>query len=144
VAKRKKGVMQKQNTPHKGANFNDVLIKLVDAIYNLVNSGNIAGVILLFLCYQTWYITSKLSADSLDKFITNIFSLKFYYLIPLVVALSISVSINFFQRAIYKRRINDLIQTRKELIHGLQSSELQVLKRHNPCGIDSMETENDC
>ena len=52
---------QKKKIVKRGANFNDVLIKLIDSVYNLVNSGNIVGVILLYFCVQVFYITQKLS-----------------------------------------------------------------------------------
>ena len=125
-------------------NYNDVLIKLIDSVYNLINSGNIVGVILLFFCFQVYYITTKLSGEMLDNYLKNVFSIDFFYFLPLCVALSFSVFVNFYQKKVYKAHINELIETRNRLIHGLKTGELQALKKHNSSGINSMESENDC
>lgn len=137
--KKKKSSEQKSRT-----NFNDVLIKLIDSVYNLVNSGNIVGVILLYFCVQVFYITQKLSAKDLDKYLGKAFSIDYFYIYPLSVLLILSVITNFIQARVYRKHIDTHVQTRKELIHGLQSGELKTLKNHNTSGIDSLETENDC
>lgn len=125
-------------------NLFDVLIKLIDAVYNLVNGGNIVGVILLYFCVQVFYITQKLSAEALDKYLGKIFALEYFYVIPLGLALAISLVANFYQAKVYKRHIEMLVQTRKELIHGLQTGELKRLTRHTTSGIDSLEPADDC
>lgn len=135
---------KKSAAPKSGASFNDVLIKLIDSVYNLVNSGNIVGVILLYFCVQVFYITQKLSAESLDKYLGKVFSIDYFYIYPLGGLLVLSLITNFIQAWVYKKHIDTLVQTRKELIHGLQSGELKALKSHNSSGIDSLETENDC
>ncbi len=139
MAKKKIVTRQKHQT-----NFNDVLIKLIDAVYNLVNSGNIVGVILLYFCVQVFYITQKLSAESLDKYLGHFFAIDFFYLFPLVGLLIISVVTNVIQARVYRRHINSLVETRKELIHGLQSGEMKRLNRHTTSGIDTMEPNDDC
>lgn len=125
-------------------NFNDVLVKLIDSVYNLVNSGNIVGVILLYFCVQVFYITQKLSEEALDKYLGKLFSVDYFYLYPLSGALLISLGANYLQAKVYRRHIEVLVQTRKELIHGLQSRDLTTLSRHESSGIDALEPTNDC
>ncbi|WP_139173247.1 hypothetical protein [Marinobacter mobilis] len=139
--------MSKKKVPAKGrqgTNLNDVLIRLIDAVYNLVNSGNIVGVILLYFCVQIFYITQKLSAAALDKYLEALLSSDYFYIFPLSGALAISLAANVYQSKVYKRHIAILVETRKELIHGLHSGDLKTLKRHTTSGIDSMETADDC
>ena len=128
----------------QGANLYDVLIKLIDAVYNLVNSGNIVGIILLYFCVQVFYITQKLSAEALDTYLGKIFSLDYFYLFPLGGALTLSLAANFFQARVYRRHVETLVETRKELIHGLQTGDLKRLERHITSGIDSLEPADDC
>lgn len=139
-----KGRKARQKTANNGANLNDVLIKLIDSVYNLINSGNIVGVILLYFCVQVFYITHKLSSEALDKYLTQIISLEFFYVYPLGAVILISVTANLVQVRVYRRHIESLVQTRQELIYGLQTGDLKPLKRHMTSGIDSMEPAGDC
>jgi hypothetical protein len=139
LSKKKNVAKRRQNT-----NFNDVLIRLIDAVYNLVNSGNIVGVILLYFCVQMFYITQKLSSASLDKYLEALFSIDYFYVIPLGGALAISVAANFYQAKVYKGHIQALVEVRRELIHGIKSGDLKELKRHTTSGIDSLEASDDC
>lgn len=139
--------MVKKKPPAKsenGANINDVLVKLIDSVYNLVNSGNIVGVILLYFCVQIFYITQKLTSESLDKYLERVFSLDYFYAFPLVGALALSLAANFYQANVYRRHIQVLVETRKELIHGIQSGNLKRIHRHTTSGIDSLEPSDDC
>lgn len=128
----------------KGTNLNDVLIKLIDSVYNLVNSGNIVGVILLYFCVQVFYITKKLSAEALDGYVGKIFSLDYFYIFPLGAVLALSVFANYYQARVYRKHIDDLVLTRTQLIHGLKTGELKKLKKHESSGINSMEYSDDC
>ncbi|MGD0961845.1 MAG: hypothetical protein ABSB19_18700 [Methylomonas sp.] len=140
--------MSKKRTPTEkaktGANLFDVLIKLIDAVYNLTNSGNIVGVILLYFCAQVFYITQKLSTEALDKYLGKLFALDYFYIYPLGGALALSLAANYYQARVYRRHIETLVQTRRELIHGLQTGELKTLKQHGTSGIDSLEHADDC
>lgn len=139
--------MVKKKQPEKvekSTNFNDVLVKLIDSVYNLVNSGNIVGVILLYFCFQVFYITQKLSTEALDKYLERIFSLDYFYLYPMGAALSLSLVANYYQAKVYRRHIEVLVETRKELIHGLTSGSMKNISNHTTSGIDSLETTNDC
>ena len=138
---------KKKTSPVKaksGANLFYVLIKLIDAVYNLTNSGNIVGVILLYFCAQVFYITQKLSADALDKYLGKLFAMDFFYVYLLGGTLALSLIANYIQARVYRQHIKSLVQTRKELIHGLQSGELKTLKQHGTSGIDSLEHTDDC
>lgn len=137
---------KKKNTPRpkQGANLYDVLIKLIDAVYNLINSGNVVGVILLYCCVQVFYITQKLSEESLDKYLGKVFALDYFYVVPLGGALAISLAANFYQAKVYRRHIEILVETRQALIHGLRVGDLKHLERHTTSGIDSLEPADDC
>ena len=42
-------------------NFYDVLIRIVDALYNLTNNGNFVGVVILCVLAYVFYVTGKVS-----------------------------------------------------------------------------------
>ncbi len=125
-------------------NFYDVLVKLIDAVYNLVNTGNIVGVILLYFCVQAFYISQKVSQNVVDRFVISLLGLDYFYMLPLVLALLVSLFANYFQHMTYKARIDDLIAIRHELIHGLSAGDLENIKKHSTSGVRSMESDGDC
>lgn len=63
-----------------------------------------------------------------------------YYFFPLVVLLLFSVSINFYQRKVYKLEIKRLAEVRKALMHGLSSKEMRPLEKHYSSEYDIEET----
>jgi len=125
-------------------NFNDVLVKLIDAVYNLVNTGNIVGVLLLYVCVQAFYISQKVSQNVIDDFVMSLLAIDYFYMLPLMLALLVSMFANYFQHKTYKERIADLITIRHELIHGLSAGDLENIKKHSTSGVESMESDGDC
>ena len=140
---KKHHIRPRKTTPSQ-PNFNAVLIKLIDVTYNLVNSGNIVGVIILYLCAEAMFITHKVSSEALEGYLTKLFSLQYFHVLPLGVLLMISLVTNVVQAKYYKGHIKMLTQTRKELIHGLQSGQLKHLKIETTSGINPLEIDDDC
>lgn len=140
MGKKKANRSSKQEVQiEKGANFNDVLIKLIDAIYNLLNSGNIIGIILVFFFTQVMFLSYKLSPEMLDKHLSGIFGFlknDGLYLFPLLIALIVSLAANFIQRKTYKSHIHNMAEFRKVIIHGIDNKDLKTLDHHNSSGID--------
>ncbi|MDX8377269.1 MAG: hypothetical protein R8L53_04525 [Mariprofundales bacterium] len=135
---RRKDKIEKNRT-----NFNDVLIRFIDVVYNLINTGNIVGLILIFFCIIILFILQKTSQNVFDQLIIQLFSIEYFYIIPLLCVLLVSMVANYFQHTVYKTHINELITTRKELIHGLATGNLKQIKRHRTSGINSLESDND-
>ncbi len=134
----------------RAPNIFDVLIRLIDVTYDLFQTGNIAGVIILGWTGWIMYVSYKLPAKDLAPLLgeTLVFlkSEKFY-LFPLGAALIISVAINIIQARIYKSHIKDLAETRKLLVHGLGEGKLKPLKNHHSSHYDiitdTVKTEDD-
>lgn len=83
----------------------DVCIRLIDTLYNLINSGNIIGCFVLYMCVQLFYLTTKLSESTLDKYMSKVFSYEYTYIAPLSVALIISLIANARMITHYRRQI---------------------------------------
>lgn len=122
-------------------NKHDVIIHVVDILYNLLNSGNFIGILLLFVILLTFFIAWKLPPESLDTHLGTILIFleneKFYFF-PLGTALLISLIGNHVQRKIYKAEIKRLVAERKFLMHG-KNADLKTLKIHHPSRFDLEE-----
>jgi len=128
----------------RSTNIYDVLIRIVDALYNLTNNGNIFGVVILFGFGFLVYLIEKVSQSFLEATIIQILSQEMFYIFPLGLALSISVTANVLQAKYYKSHIRTLTATRKELIHGLESGQMKHLTMETTSGIDPLEIGDDC
>ena len=53
-----------------------------------------------------------------------------YYLVPLTIALTVSLWGNLYQRNKYQGEIKRLTEIRKRLMHGLEKKELKEIKEH--------------
>ncbi|MCG6551569.1 MAG: hypothetical protein L7F77_04525 [Candidatus Magnetominusculus sp. LBB02] len=130
---------KKRKTQGKNTNMYDFLINLTDKTYDLINSGNIIGiavVILLFILY-------KLSSDSINEHVRAMIALlasEKFYMIPLFMLLLFSVSINIYQRKIYKLEIKRLTDLRSTIIHGRETGELTTLQEHTSIDFNIEET----
>jgi len=128
MAKTKKG---KPNEKQSKTNINDVFIRLIDAIYDVINSGNIIGIIVVIF----FVIIYKLPAENVNehiKSVINLFTTEKYYIIPLSITLVVSVTVNIYQKKIYQTEIKRLSEIRKFLMHGLENKTLKVLEEHHP------------
>ena len=125
---------------HKNVtNWSDVAIRLIDALYDLAQTGNLVALMLLgFVCW-VFLITYRIPENSLVIMLngTGAFLIsERYYFFPLIGALFVSVMTNFIQAKVYKSHIQDLSEHRKILVHGLDSGKLQPLKNHKTSGFD--------
>lgn len=132
--------MEKQKTTKankdkskENTNWKDVIIRIIDALYDLAQTGNIIGLILLAFIIWIFSITYKVSPEyiekSLDGFGAFLREEKFYF-IPMGLALVFSLITNAYQAVIYKAHIKELTEHRKLLVHGLESGELNHLTVH--------------
>jgi hypothetical protein len=123
----------------KENNFADVVIRLIDALYDLAQTGNLIGLIIFGFIGWGFLVTYKLPPEILGEFLGRIgeflTSEKFYFF-PLLSALATSVFTNVMQARVYKSHIHDLTEHRKNLVHGFQSGELKTLKNHTSSGFD--------
>ena len=122
-------------------NGHDVIIHVVDVLYNLLNSGNFIGVLVFFVILLMFLIAWKLPPESLETHLSTILIFleneKFYFF-PLGTALLISLIGNHVQRKIYKTEIKRLVAERKFLMHG-KNGDLKTLEIHHPSRFDLEE-----
>lgn len=114
-------------------NVFDVFIHALDIAYGLISSGNIIGLIVLFVLGLAFFVVYKLPAEYINSHLINLFLLlsnEKYYFIPLSGALLFSVTINIIQKKIYKNEVKRLTDNRSELIHGKEKGEMNQLKKH--------------
>lgn len=135
--------MTKKPTTNK-TNIFDVLIRIVDVIYNLLNTGNIIGVFLLFFGFEVFFITQKLTPEKLDSYLSKLFEIECFFAYPLILALITSVAANIIQKKTYLKHIDDLKETRDKLIYGLKAGDFKKLKQQHSSGISLKETKDDC
>ena len=119
-----------------GTTNQDVVIHLIDTFYNLINSGNFIGVVILFFIFL---IAWRLTPGDLNTHVTTIFNVltsgKYLYFV-LSVTLGVSLAGNFIQRKMYKKEIRRLTHLRKKLMHGRKDGSLELLENHNPSDYD--------
>lgn len=117
----------------------DVVIRFIDALYDLAQTGNIFGLIAFaFVCW-VFYITYKMPSEFLEGIFGGVgifLGSEKFYLFPLSMVLCISVITNVIQARVYKTHIHDLTEQRKYLVHGNQSGELRHLETHRSSRFD--------
>jgi len=139
MGKRKGAPKSKSSNKKQGTNFADVVIRLIDAFYDLAQTGNLIGLILFGFITWVFFVTYKLPATALEGFLSNIGNFlvsEGFYFFPLSFALSVSVFANFMQARVYRSHIQDLSEHRKQLVHGLKSGELTPLEDHHSSNFD--------
>jgi hypothetical protein len=141
---KRRGKGNNQHHQYAPTNFYDVLIKLINGFYALLNNGNFIGAVIGFILIWIIFVTDKVSQSFLEKMITQALSHNMFYIIPMGFALCFSLFSNYLQAKIYKAHIKTLTDTRKELIHGLKSGEIKHLKRETTSGINPLEIDDDC
>lgn len=142
---KKKKKEKVSNAPEpKATNLYDVLIKALDVGYNLANTGNAVGLVLLTICITFLMIVYKTPPDRVPELMKLILEFNYTYALFLGLALSISLSANFYQRTVYHVHIESLTKRRDELIYGLKSGEYSKLTDQQSSGINVKETDDDC
>ncbi len=134
-----KGKKKENEKLKKQTNKYDALIRLIDRTYDILNSGNILGIIAIIILLVIW----KLPPEELGKQVNSlmvILTRDWYYFFPLSISLMFSVSVNIYQRKIYRVEIKRLAEVRKLLIHGLTSKDMKTLEKHYPSDYDIDKT----
>lgn len=135
---------QKSNakkTPKPETNFNDVLIRLIDKSYNLLNSGNFIGLILAAMICFLFYIAHRCSDNFIETNLKTFLNSAHFPNISLIATISVSVSANFIQHRVYKTEIRRLTQIRKELMHGKEHGDIKLLKKHTSSNFNLLEED---
>ena len=148
---KKKKIPSKSSTkPYSEFNpsWSKVASDLLKYTYNLANSGNFIGVLLLlgfsFLFLIAWRVPREILGEQLSEIIFLVTTPN-YICYVLGGCLTFSIFANFLQERIYRRHIKTLTEVRKTLIHGLDSGDLKPLKKHNPSGFDlDRDSKNNC
>ena len=128
----------------KSTNGYDVLIHLINAFYNLANTGNVVGIIFLGVTMVAGIVAWKLPPENVPEVVQMILELRHTYVGPLGAALAISIFANFYQRKVYHMHIETLLQNRDELIYGTQRGQYTQLTDHRTSGINVEDTDHDC
>lgn len=113
----------------------------VGKLFDLVSTKN-AGAVILFvtsLCILSvaFKYPSKELPDLL-KGVGKFLRSERFYIFPLGMISIISIWGNFMQRKIYKKEIDRISAERKSVIHGIDSGELKILKKHNSSIIEEV------
>ena len=117
----------------------DVAIRVIDAFYDLAQTGNLVGLIIVGILLWSLIIAVRIPEDSIGSVFSGFWqflSNEKYYFVPLLSALVTSVIANIVQARVYRAHIQDLTEHRKLLVHGLETGELVKLKNHTTSGFD--------
>lgn len=120
-------------------NAHDVWIRLIDAFYNLAQSGNLFLLILFAFLAAFLIVVIKIPGDELPGLLAGLgrfFSREKFYFFPLGGTIGVCLLALFRQRRIYTAEIRRLTDERKRVIHGIESGELHTLEHHNSSGTD--------
>lgn len=117
----------------------DVCIKGLDVGYNLANSGNVIGLLLLGFMIIVGIVSWRLTPEQLNGHVSFIFAFlahEKYFFIPLVSLNVFLVYVIRFQNRIHKAEIKRLTKERQELMHGRQNGTLRVIPEHQSSNFD--------
>ena len=144
----KSGIRKKGRKPGKKpgeSNSADVAMHFIDAVYNLLNTGNIVGVFLLGLIALIGSIMWRLPDEQLGPIVIGFGGFLYgerFYLLVMAVALIYCIHLKRKMDTLYKDEIQRLTDVRKDLIHGLQSGALTPLQKHTSTGYDVTDESN--
>lgn len=140
MAKKNKNITKKLKQGQ--TNGADVLIRLIDALYELANSGNIIGLILFTFFTWIFTVTIRLPENDLVNFMGGMgsfFAHEKFYLLVMFILLMLCTLLKFKQDRIYKAEIQRLVEIRSKLMHGLKDDKLFAMKAHTSTGFDLMD-----
>ena len=111
----------------------DAVINFTNIAYDLVNSGNIWGLLLLLVFGIVGFTIFNLPAEDVSPLVKLLIQPFFktgtpYYV--LLAGLGFSVYANVLQRVTYKKEIKRLTDIRKTLVHGKETGALKELENH--------------
>lgn len=130
---------KRKNHKKKGANGWDVLLRIIDLTYSLLNSGNIIGAVILGFIVWLLMVTLRMPEGDLSPFVHRLLDILQYANAGnafLLFALGVSLVANVLMYKTYKAEIKRLIKTRQELIHGLDTGNFKSIEEHVSCDTD--------
>lgn len=135
VARKKQPSSSKQSAPHPRSSENkdhatwpDVWKTGFDNLYSLAQSGNIYGLVALFLVLPLPILSWRLPPESLLKLTTFLLDEHTYILYLLLALLLLSLFANYLQWRTYVPQIKEIAQQRTDLMLGIEKGELKPLK----------------
>lgn len=137
--KKKADKPKKRELPERAPNIYDLLMRITDAAYDLINNGNILGLLSFGSLVFVFFLAHKTPSPDTGKICLEIISLMKtdrFYIFPLGTFLAISFVVNIAQKIVYTAEIKRLTEQRSKLIHGTESGELKPLDDHTPSGFD--------
>lgn len=142
MSKRKQKQSAKSEEQEAGAarkGWPDVFIRLIDAVYDLAQTGNLIALILLAVLGYLFYVTYRLESGAIEAAMWGLgsfLSSEKYYFLPMGLALLISLAANIVQAKVYRSHIQELTEHRKMLVHGLTTGDLSPLQNHTTSRFD--------
>jgi hypothetical protein len=125
--------MPKKKRPSQSStNGWDAFINVTNKFYNLANSGNIIGLVVLGALGLIGLFMHRMPEDQLGPIAHSLlafFSFEKFYLFPLVIVLGLSLIGNARQHRIYRKEIAHLAKEKKALILGIEQGELKILSK---------------
>jgi hypothetical protein len=135
VARKRQPSSSKQSAPQPlpnndkdHASWPDVWKTGFDNLYSLAQSGNIYGIVALFLVLPLPILSYRLPSESLLKLTMFLLDEHNYILYLLLALLFLSLFANYLQWRTYVPQIKEIAQQRTDVIRGIQSGELTSLK----------------
>lgn len=123
-------------------NWADVACRLIDALHDLAQTGNLLGLIivgaLLIIITSVFRMPSESLPPIYSKVIDFLIGGDFYFF-PLSVLAGFSIIVNVVQYRVYASHIKTLTDHRSVLVHGLESGTLKPLDNHSTSGFDIQE-----
>ena len=136
--------MAKRTDEKSSTNGWDVLMRIVDLIYNLLSVEKIGAAAFFVLSVSAITLIIKYPDEELPNLfnkiyesLTNLTGKSGILVLALSILLFISVMGNIIGSRIYNREIKRLTNKRKNLVHGLRSKNLDRLAVHNSTKFDS-------
>lgn len=143
----RRNARKKADIATRETNFADVAIRFIDALYDLAQTGNLIGLVVIGVVCWIFLVTYKLPPESIDKILGNIglfLTTEKFYFFPLSLTITISLSANFIQAKVYRQHIKYLTEHRKKLVHGLDDGDLKVLTTHHTTDFNIEDDKVNC
>ena len=115
----------------------DVLFLLIERVFDLFDTRNIVGVVVVIILV----ILLKQPSEFLDKYISEVIGLlksERYYIIPMGMAIAFPFFFCNYHIGVYKEEIKRLVEERSELMHGFKTGIMKELPpdEHRESGYD--------
>lgn len=140
VKKTQKKAESTQGGSHP-TNIYDAIIAGSNHLYNLANTGNVVGLLILAVLIVVSILAWRIPEDQIPEVIKLL--LDYSHIAFPLGALGLSILGNWLQWKVYNRHIRNMTEERDYLIHGLESGDLVKLNNHSSSGIDIKETHDD-